>query len=515
MKTMKKLILLLALGLMVNLAEAQQIPLYSNYFFTPYIYNPALSGASGVTEATILHRRQWTGIQGSPETSALGVNGSLNDGSVGWSVYGFADKTDILSRMGIYGNYAYHVQLSDLISISGGLGAGYLNQTIDQGGVRARDGGDIFTIVAPNRGTFDINLGLSLMVGDFTLGLAAPQLLSQSIVFASNPSDINYNLIRHYVVSGQYDFKFAGDKQILSPILMVRAADQQVPAQIDAGLLYNMVEYGYVGAMFRSDYGITANIGLNLSETLTLGYAYDFSTNTYASNFGTSHEFMLTYRFGSNKENERMQNELKRLKLMQRRQKDELEETVDERIEEFKDSYKDELAKALEEEKKKMEAELERMRKQAEEAAANMPRNNASNQQGGNQPNNPSRAEQLTNQRDNGTTNQFDPNSNMNTGTPATNTTQNYPPANMPSNVTPGSPGYYVTAGVFGSQGNANRLMNNLRSQGLDAQIFQDSNNNFYYVYLLKFSSYQEADRAKSSRMNGSYSGDLWIKIVN
>lgn len=509
---MKKLILLLAFGLMVNFAKAQQIPLYSNYFFTPYIYNPALSGASGVTEATILHRRQWTGIQGSPETSALGVNGSLNDGSVGWSIYGFSDKTDILSRIGVYGNYAYHVQLSDLISLSGGLGAGYVNQAIDQGGVRARDGGDIFTVVAPNRGTFDINLGLSLMVADFTLGFAAPQILSQNVVYATNPSDINYNLIRHYVASAQYDFKFAGDKQVLSPIVMVRAA-QQVPFQIDAGLLYNMVEYGYVGAMFRSNYGVTANIGLNLSEQLTLGYAYDFSTSTYASNFGTSHEFMLTYRFGSNKENERMQNEIKRLKLMQRRQKDELEEQVDEKIKEFKDSYKDELAKALEEEKKKMEAELERLRQQAEEQMRNNPQQFQQNnpqqggtQQGGTQQGGTQNMQQLQQQRDN----------NMQQGgTTQTGQPQSYPPANYASNVTPGSPGYYVTAGVFGNQANANRLLNNLKSQGLDAQIFQDRNNNFYYVYLLKFGSYQEANNAKASRLNGTYNGDLWIKIVN
>lgn len=515
---MKKLILLLGLGLMATYSQAQQIPLYSNYFFTPYIYNPAQSGSSGVTEATILHRRQWSGIQGSPETSALGVNGSLNDGAVGWSVYGFSDKTDILNRVGIYGNYAYRVQLTKEISLAGGIGAGYVNQSIDQSGTRARDAGDIFTIVAPNRGTFDLNIGLSLMVSDFTLGFAAPQLLSQNVVYATNPSEINYNLIRHYVASAQYDFKFAGDKQVLSPIVMVRAAET-VPFQIDAGLLYNMVEYGYVGAMFRSNYGVTANVGVNLSETLTLGYAYDFSTNTYGSSFGASHEFMLTYRFGSNKENERLQNEMKRLKLEQRRSREQNEELVDEKLKEFKDNYKAEMAKALEEEKQKMQAELERLRQQAEEAAnnnqgnmnnrnMNNPNTNGGNQGGGTM-------QDLTNQRDNNLNNN-NPNTGNQGGQMNTNNPNQggYNSANMASNVTPGSPGYYVTAGVFGEQANATRLMNRLASQGLDARIFQDPSNNFYYVYLLKFNSYQEADQAKTSNLNGRYTGDLWIKIV-
>ena len=497
---MKKLAFLIGIGLMVTVAKAQQIPLYSNYFFTPYIYNPALSGSSGVTEATMLQRRQWSGIQGSPETSAIGINGSLNDQKVGWSIYGFSDKTDILSRLGAYGNYAYYVRLTDDISFSGGIGAGYVNQSIDQNAVRARDLGDIYSVVAPNRGTFDINLGLSLKVQDFTLGFAAPQLLSQNVNFARNPSDINYNLIRHYVATLQYDFKFAGDKQVLSPIIMVRAAES-VPFQVDAGLLYRMTEYGYVGAMYRSDYGVTANVGVNLTEELTLGYAYDFSTNTYGSNFGTSHEFMLTYRFGSNKENERMKNEIKRLKLMQRRQKDEVEETVDEKLKEFKDSYKGEMQKALEEEKKKMQKELEDLREKAAQSGANQNNTGNSNQQnnGGRQlPPRPFDNNQQSNQT-----------SNANTGGQSF-----YPESNRASNVAPGSVGYYVTAGVFGNQANATRLMNKLNSQGLDARVFQDSGNSFFYVYLLKFNSYQEAVQAKSSGLNGAFQGDLWIKIV-
>lgn len=505
---MRKILALLAFGMMANMATAQQIPLYSNYFFTPYIYNPAMSGSTGVTEATLLHRRQWTGIQGSPETSALAVNGSLNDEKVGWSIYGFSDKTDILSRLGIYGNYAYHVKITDDISLSGGIGAGYLNQNIDQSAVRARDLGDVFSVVAPNRGAFDINLGLKLAVQDFTLGFAAPQVLSQNVTYATNPSDINYNMIRHYVATAQYDFKFAGEKQVLSPQLMVRTAES-VPAQIDLGLIYNMTEYGFLGAMFRSNYGITINAGLNLSEMLTLGYAYDFSTNTYGSNFGTSHEFMLTYRFGSNKDNERMQNELKRLKLNQRRQKDEVEETVDERLQEFKDSYKDDIAKALEEEKKKMKAELEELRKQNAEQAQ---QNNNSNQ--GAQQNNPNN-NMPNNQAANNNTNNQGSNTNMNNQSANTNNAgMNYPQENLPANVNPGSSGYYVTAGVFGQQANAQRLANKLASQNIDARVFQDQGNSFYYVYLLKFNSYGEADQAKASKLNGRYSGDLWIKII-
>jgi cell division protein FtsN len=77
-----------------------------------------------------------------------------------------------------------------------------------------------------------------------------------------------------------------------------------------------------------------------------------------------------------------------------------------------------------------------------------------------------------------------------------------------------GSKGYYVTAGVFGSESNANKLMQNLKNQGVDASMFKDSSNGMYYVFLMKFDSIDKATQAKDSGLNGQYSGKLWVKIV-
>ena len=81
-------------------------------------------------------------------------------------------------------------------------------------------------------------------------------------------------------------------------------------------------------------------------------------------------------------------------------------------------------------------------------------------------------------------------------------------------NVQAGSSGYYVTAGVFGSRNNALKLQNKLRSQGMSSDIFQDSNNGMYYVFLLKFNNYDAADKACNSKFNGQYNGKLWIKVM-
>lgn len=492
---MKKLIYPLALLFLGLGLEAQQIPLYSNYFFTPYIYNPSLSGASGFTEMALMHRRQWADVQGSPETNALGINGSLNEEKVGWSVYAFNDVTDIVSRVGVYGNYAYHLNLTDNAKLSFGLGAGYLNNQIDQNAIRSQDNEAIISVTTNNRGTFDINAGLNLRIADFQVGFAAPQLLGQSITYTENTAqDVNYSLLRHYVATASYDFKFSGDKYVLNPILMVKAA-KNVPVQVDAGLLFNMKEYGYVGAMYRSDYAVTANIGINLTEYLTFGYAHDFSLNDFGPQLGTSNEFMLAFRFGSNKRNERIENKLKKLDKRQRGIPDEVEELVNEKLDEFKDQYKQDIEQ------------------QISEAQQNNP------PAGGDNTGNPGRQgnpnDQQGNPGFNNDPNQGNPTNQGDQGTGGFNNNDNnrgFDPQNQASNVQPGSPGYYIVAGVFGNRQNANKLVNNLANQGLNARIFQSDENNYYYVYLLKFNSSGPARSAKASNLNGTYSGEIWIK---
>jgi hypothetical protein len=92
-----------------------------------------------------------------------------------------------------------------------------------------------------------------------------------------------------------------------------------------------------VGALYRSNFGASAQLGVHLTPLLTLGYAHDFSTNDYATSLGMSNEFILTYRFGDNKRNDRIEAEIKRLKDKQRQADQNGEKLLNEKFEEFKE----------------------------------------------------------------------------------------------------------------------------------------------------------------------------------
>jgi type IX secretion system PorP/SprF family membrane protein len=482
----KTLVLALISGAIM--AQAQQLPLYANYFFAPQMTNPAVSGADGFSELTTMHRQQWQGMEGAPETSALVFNGALNKERIGYSVYAYTDKTDIVSRSGIYGNYAYHAQLSETSVLSFGVGAGYVNNSFDMASVRVKNLGDPFLIPANQNGTLDMTLGLNLRVADFNLGVSVPQLLNPTITYSNNyDGPVAYHLIRHYVARTQYDIKVQKDRMVLSPMVTVRAAAFVKP-QVDAGLMFDMKEYGYIGAMYRSNYAATMNVGVHLTPVLSLGYAHEFSTNDYASFLGMSNEFILSYKFGDNKRNERLEAEIKRLKDKQRSSAQETEKLLNERFEEFKEEIG--AVQAAELEKQKEELRSQGMQLQNPGSQGGGLRGSTANQNNGTQTN-----EGQVQSGSNGTLNGY--------------RTEEYA-----ENVTPGSPGYYVTAGVYGEAGNADRMANSLSKKGIRAKVFRDNGNNMFYVYLLKFKNYEEADRARTSGLNGQYSGKLWIKVV-
>ena len=498
---MKKItIITLVFFATISSAFAQQLPLFSNYFFTPYMYNPALSGKSGDTELSIIHRRQWSGIQGSPETSAIGLNGSVENMKWGYSLYGYNDKTDIVNRTAFYGNYAYHLRFSDNGTLSFGIGAGYLYNSIDMAAIKVPDDTDPLLYPTLSGGVFDLSAGLSLKISDFTLGFSAPQLIAAPIVYSDNYSGpVQYNLIRHYVGNVQYDFKFAGDKNILSPFVMVKMAEGVTP-QVDAGLMFNMTEYFFVGAAYRSDYAVTTNVGLHLTDQLTFGYAYDFSLNEFSSSLGSSHEFMLSYAFGGSKKTDKLENEMKKMKDKQRKQTDDYEEMMDEKLEEFKDEMKLEQQRNNDELKKEMESTVV--------VPVVVPNNNNNN---GNQGNNQNNNQGFNNQGNQGNNQQGNQGNN---NQPNNSAIAGYDNSNYAKNVSPGSKGYYVTAGVFSSQSNAQKQVNKLKNMNVDASYFKDPSNNMYYVFVMKFGNYNQAKSARESNLNGQYNGKLWIKVV-
>ena len=73
------------------------------------------------------------------------------------------------------------------------------------------------------------------------------------------------------------------------------------------------------------------------------------------------------------------------------------------------------------------------------------------------------------------------------------------------------APGFYLVVNVFSEKKYLKSFVAELKNKGLQPKYFVNSSNNWYYVYLDKYVTIQEAAAARKSNFNGKYTGDSWI----
>lgn len=298
---MKKIALLFTITMLGFSAAAQQVPSYGQYFVNPYLFNPAAAGQSGETQIFSTFRNQWVGIPGAPETQALTIDGRIPDKRAGLGLTLYHDTDNILSRVGGLGTYAYHIPLAKDHSLSMGLSAGFIRTQIDFDRLQAENMFDQTLLQSTNSGTsFDGSAGLSYGYKHFRLGVAALQLFQNNINFAAEPDrTIALKLMRHYQITAQYAFLLSQDRLKLEPMMLLRSA-QGLPTQVDMNLVatYRKNYWLAIGHKLKTSIGVA--LGTKLYDRLTIGYSYEYTTNSFNKYQNGSHEVMVGYTFRRN-----------------------------------------------------------------------------------------------------------------------------------------------------------------------------------------------------------------------
>jgi type IX secretion system PorP/SprF family membrane protein len=204
---MKKLFLFLVAILLIEEGFCQQVPLFTQYFRDPFIYNPAMTGSSGFTNMFLIHHSQWTDMPGGPITRGLTVDGSIMDRKMGIGGSIFNDVTDITNTIGGYGSYSYRIHTSDNSALLFGISLGIMDKKINFAKAVVNDLDDQALFNQMESATsFDGTAGLAFLLGNLELGFAVPQITGSKLKFTDNDTRTFYSLSRHYVGSVKYSF---------------------------------------------------------------------------------------------------------------------------------------------------------------------------------------------------------------------------------------------------------------------------------------------------------------------
>ena len=249
-----------------------------------------------------MNRNQWINFPGAPVTRALTAEASLNKDIIGLGGVLISDNTDIFKRMSGQFNYSYKVRLADSSSLFFGLAAGFQNVFIDFNKARFRDGGDPFYFNQPqNRTSFDGSGGIVFNFKRLNVGLSIPQMFNTEARFLQDQKEGIYNLTRHFVGSIDYLHKFKNSPWSVKPIFLAKKG-QSAPFQFDFMAIASHNENFWGAFAYRTAYGFTGSVGFKILDQLTLGYAYDFSTSLITPYAGSTHEVIIGYQFGKDKE---------------------------------------------------------------------------------------------------------------------------------------------------------------------------------------------------------------------
>lgn len=310
---------------------AQQKPHYTQYILNQYIVNPAISGIENYTDIKVSHRHQWVGIQDAPVTSYFTIHSPIGKkdyrttatsfetpgenprGRRYWEEYTapephhgvglqvIRDVTGPLSSTSAYATYAYHIGLSPRTSLSGGFGVGLNRISLDGSKL---DFGDtqvdpaIYSSGVLNNTRLDMMAGLYLYSADYFIGLSAQQVVPQKVDFSNGyikPKE--GRTVPHIFATAGYRF-LIGENFNLIPSVMVKYVDP-LPVQVETNFKLQYMDFAWIGASYRHKDGFAGMLGLNVSNTFNVGYAYDYTTSRLNNFSKGTHEVIVGFLIGN------------------------------------------------------------------------------------------------------------------------------------------------------------------------------------------------------------------------
>jgi type IX secretion system PorP/SprF family membrane protein len=289
-------LLMLVFGL-AQIGHAQQIPLFSQYQFNQYLYNPAVAGSDDNFEAKLIQRYQWNGITDAPRTFNVNAYGPLAGDKMGVGGMVYSDIVGPTRRTGFMGSYAYQLQINDEMRIGFGLGIGVDQYIIDGTQVRLDQADD--PALGNYRGSsyeFNSKFGIYFYGDNYYAGFSIPQLVPDKINIFDSATN-TAKLENHYILNGGYTFDIGENFQI-EPAVLFRWRPP-APLQADISLYGFYKEMLWLGLTYRTDDAISFAVGFKYNNTLMIGYSYDYTTSYLSSYTSGSHEIMLGFILNS------------------------------------------------------------------------------------------------------------------------------------------------------------------------------------------------------------------------
>jgi Bacteroidetes-specific putative membrane protein len=328
---MKRLILICILITTFIAAQAQQDAQFSQYIFNGLYINPAYAGYKSDFFVNSFFRSQWTGLPGAPTTASIAVDGAVANDAVGLGILLQRDQIGAQSTVAAYTNYSYRIQLGDNEDsrLAFGLGAGLIQSGIDGSKLNPVQTGDSYiptgyhSFLSP-----DARIGVLYTNNDWFIGASVDNLLPQYTHPASTATGLGVPIPKpheYFTVGGIFD---VNSDMKLKPSILIKDTPT-APTSMDINTFLLISEKLWLGGTYRTAVPLYSKPNLQkglptssamvgtveffASESLRIGYAFDYSLNKLGTLGYGSHEISIAFTIkNSNNPRSRFNDPLKK-----------------------------------------------------------------------------------------------------------------------------------------------------------------------------------------------------------
>ncbi|WP_407557927.1 type IX secretion system membrane protein PorP/SprF, partial [Winogradskyella sp. 4-2091] len=281
-----------------SMSFAQQLPQFTQYMFNTISINPAYAGSRETLSVVGLHRSQWVGLEGGPETQTLSVHTPLRNENMGLGISFINDKLGYENFSYLYADYSYTIKTSENTKLAFGIKGGVTHYSLDEALLNDPSVvDDPFFNDVSNRWSPNFGAGLFLHAPKWYVGLSAPRILNTDYNKGRNGTldYIALERISYYLTSG-YVFNLSENTKLKPSVLLKATNGAPLSFDISANFLFN--EVFWIGGAYRINENAAAIGGIadfQISKQMRIGYAYEYPISDLAAYTSGTHEVLLMF----------------------------------------------------------------------------------------------------------------------------------------------------------------------------------------------------------------------------
>jgi len=275
---------------------AQQDAQFTQYMYNTININPAYAGSRGVLSIFALHRTQWVGLDGAPVSNTVSMNTPLNGQNLGLGVSFINDEIGPVQENAISADVSYTIPTSETLKFSFGIKATANLFNIDASKLDSELIADPSFQDLDNEFTPNIGAGIYLHSDKAYVGFSVPNFI-ESNRYDDNDVKIYKEKINYYLIAGGV-FNLTNTIKF-KPALLTKMVEG-APLQVDVSGNFLFNDKFMIGVAYRWSAAMSAMVGFQISDSIYIGYGYDYETTNLENYNSGSHEIFLRYEIFKN-----------------------------------------------------------------------------------------------------------------------------------------------------------------------------------------------------------------------